>query len=117
MTEVDDDDLFFANGYQSWSTSREYCRYDTTKDILPLGKKLGGFAAYACGIMSDYSFGDYYGKTGNFHSYTYTYFRNGEAMELLGSLSEKNGYTLFELDCSKNSFSIYRQFYVSRRYF
>ena len=59
------DDLFFANGYQSWSTSREYCRYDTTKDILPLGKKLGGFAAYACGIMSDYSFGDYYGKTGD----------------------------------------------------
>ena len=73
--DFDDDDLFFANGYQSWSTTREYCRYDTTMDLLPLGRKLGGFAKYACGIMSDYSFGDFYGKTGNLHSYTYTYFR------------------------------------------
>lgn len=102
------DDLFFANGYQSWSTTREYCRYDTTKDILPLGKKLGGFAAYACGIMSDYSFGDYYGKTGNFHSYTYTYFRKkgSRNITLYGSKTERQGFTLFLVDMPNSKFII-----------
>ena len=50
------DDLFYVNGYQSWSTSREFNKYGELKDILPLGRKLGKFAARCCGIMSDYEF-------------------------------------------------------------
>ena len=42
------DDLFYANGYQSWSTSREFNKYGLLKDITPLGKKLGKFATRCC---------------------------------------------------------------------
>lgn len=101
---LDKKEVFFANGFQSWTKCYE-CHADDK--ITGLGKitHLCDYTKFFAGVQGDYHFTEY-DKVGLFHSYTYTYFRNGEAMELLGSLSEKNGYTLFELDCSKNSFSI-----------
>ena len=101
---LDKKEVFFANGFQSWTKCYE-CHAD---DKIPgLGKitHLCDYTKFFAGVQGDYHFAEY-DKTGLFHSYTYTYFRNGESMELLGSLSERAGYTLFELDCNKNCFSI-----------
>ncbi len=89
---------FFANGFQSWTTSREYKRGDVQSGLnpickLPVAKKFAG----ACG---DYHFTQY-GKN-LYHSFTYTYLRNGDKVELLGSLNERTGYTVFYADMAEN---------------
>lgn len=97
-------ELFFSNGYQSWTTSREYSPKDTVKGYTPLAK-LSRFTRGLAGISGDYEFTQY-GVQGCFHSHTYTYFRNGEEVELFGSRSERCGYTVFCLNCPENSFKI-----------
>lgn len=102
------DDLFFMNGYQSWSTTREYARHQKTNDLMPISN-IGKFARFCTGAMSDYSFGiGSYGETGKFHSYTYTYFRKkgSRKITLYGSKSEIKGYTIFKVDMNHNAFSI-----------
>lgn len=98
----DSDEWFFANGYQSWTTSREYKRGDTQYGLrkfskFGLGKKFAG----ACG---DYAFTEY-GKD-LFHSFTYTYLRIGEKVNFLGSLNERTGYTIFYADVRENVFAV-----------
>ncbi len=97
-------ELFFANGYQSWTTSREFGAKDTLNGVA----KLTGISSVTkemAEISGDYSFAQY-GKKGIFHSYTYTYFRNGNEIELFGSLNEKFGYTVFEVNYHYNDFTI-----------
>lgn len=84
----------FANGFQSWSYSREY---EPDEHI----RKPGFFARK---VMKKYTldkYGDEHiykqtGKKGIFHSHTYTYFRKENSLTLIGSLSEKNGFTIIE---------------------
>lgn len=96
------DELFFANGYQSWTTSREYGRGDTQCGLRTFGKFpiMKKFA----GASGDYDFTEY-GK-GLYHSFTYTYLRRGESVELVGSLDERTGYTIFYADMSQNVFAV-----------
>ena len=56
-------------------------------------------------ISGDYSFAQY-GKKGVFHSYTYTYFRVGDRVELFGSCDERYGYTVFSVSYETNLFTI-----------
>lgn len=98
------DELFFANGYQSWTTSREFSCNDILEGISSLAgitEKTKSLAA----ISGDYTFAQY-GKKGVFHSYTYTYFRVGDRVELFGSCDEKYGYTIFSVNYAFNQFSI-----------
>lgn len=93
---------FFANGYQSWTTSREYRRGDYQYGLrsfsrLPVAKPF----SVASG---DYNFTEY-GKD-LFHSFTYTYLRKDEELELLGSLNERTGYTVFYADFRENVFAV-----------
>ena len=48
------DDRFFSNGYQSWTTSREYTVNDRMRDIIPIAKgklkKLAGISADVEGV-------------------------------------------------------------------
>jgi alpha-galactosidase len=98
------DDKIFANGFQSWTDSREFC----------LNEKIRKPGLFARGVMKKYiidRYGDghFYklsGRKGVFHSHTYTYFRNGSEYKLIGSLSEKNGYTIIESDVSKKRIRI-----------
>jgi len=93
---------FYVNGFQSWTTSKEYKKGDTQYGLrgpsnLPIVKD---FAA----ATGDYFF-TMYGKD-LFHSFTYTYFRNDDKVELVGSLNEKTGYTIFYADMKENVFVI-----------
>ena len=103
-----DDDAFFAAGYQSWTTAREYTRKDRQKGLrlpiralsfIPIVKKCAG-------ASGDYSFTPY--RRGVFHSVGYTYLRKlGSAEhEFFGSLSEDEAFTIFVVDAKKGVFSI-----------
>ncbi len=108
--EYSNDTLFFGNGYQSWSTSKEYSRGDKTHDIISAARKLGGFAEFAAGVFADYTFKSYvhYGKLNFFRAYTYTYLRKkGDYnITIYGSRSERKGFTIFEADMTENTFTI-----------
>lgn len=104
--EYDKKDRFFGNGYQAWSTTREYSRKDTMPgynkiaNITPLSKQL-------MTVMSDYRFAEY-GEKGVFHSWTYTYFRQKGSRDICfyGSRTEKNGFTQYIADMNKGTFAI-----------
>lgn len=92
---------FFANGFQSWTSSREYKRTDTqyglrTLSNLPIARTFSG-------ASGDYAFTEY-GKS-LYHSFSYTYFRIDEKVELVGSLNERTGYTIFYADYAQNVFA------------
>ncbi len=96
--------LFFANGYQSWSTSKEYSKNEKMTGVTPLAflpalKNLAGISS-DCRFCSDKK------TAGVFCSHCYTYIRHDEDIELFGSLSEKNGFTVFYADMNLNTLEI-----------
>lgn len=97
-------DKFYVNGYQSWTTSREYAATDIQKGLLGLGKypPVKGF----CYIFGDYAFQKYSLKKGQFHSYSYTYIKTGKKIKLFGTLTERYGYTVFHTDMNAGKISV-----------
>ena len=102
----DGEDLFYANGYQAWTTSREFSKHDKFDGLLKAAK-ISKFTAHFVGMSGDYHFEEY-GEEGKFHGYTYCYFRKkgGKEITLYGSKSERNGYTIFEVDMKDDDFNI-----------
>ncbi|MBE6782886.1 MAG: alpha-galactosidase [Ruminococcaceae bacterium] len=98
-------DLFFSNGYQSWSTSLEVQKESTLKTTNPI-VNISNWSKNAAEVGGDYTFAGYKKQKGYFHSNGYTYIRNGEKVEFFGSLSERSGYTLFKYDMNTSDFSI-----------
>lgn len=102
--KLEKDELFFANGYQSWTTCYEFRATDKQDSMTPIAK-ISDFTTSLAGISGDCRIAKYGGQ-GFFHSFTYTYFRKGADVELFGSLTERNGYTVFYIDAKQNSFKI-----------
>ena len=103
--EYEKNEKFFVNGYQSWTTSVEMSAEDIYRGTTPLA----GVTKYTKDMAitsGDYAFTRYEPRPGFFHSFTYTYLRRGDEFELFGSLSERNGYTVFYSDMEKHIFSV-----------
>ena len=100
-------DNFYAGGYQSWTTSREYKSFDVMKSSLHFAG-ISKFTAHLVKMTSDEYMVEYTEKPGEFHSHCYTYIRNGEDMKLWGSLSEKTGFTYFKVKMNEDYFSIHK---------
>lgn len=103
--EYEKNEKFFVNGYQSWTTSGEMSAEDIYRGATPLA----GVTKYTKDMAitsGDYAFTRYEPRSGFFHSFTYTYLRRGDEFELFGSLSERNGYTVFYSDMEKHVFSV-----------
>ena len=103
--EYEKNEKFFVNGYQSWTTSGEMSAEDIYRGTTPLA----GVTKYTKDMAitsGDYAFTRYEPRQGFFHSFTYTYLRRGDEFELFGSLSERNGYTVFYSDMEKHIFSV-----------
>ncbi len=94
------DDAVFCNGYQSWTDSREF---SVNERLLPLRGIMRLIKMHRYG---DIHFYPYSGKPGEFHSHTYTYIRRGDACTFVGSLSESEGYTIFQYRTGDNALSI-----------
>ena len=104
--DIRKDDRIFVNGFQSWSWSPEYAVGDRIRglDHLPAA----GVRHFGLERYGDYYFTDYTGKRGVFHGETYAYIRRGSRYELIASLDETNGYTLFRIDAGTGSLSLRR---------
>ena len=103
--EYEKNEKFFVNGYQSWTTSGEMSAEDIYRGTTPLA----GVTKYTKDMAitsGDYAFTRYETRPGFFHSFTYTYLRRGDEFEFFGSLSERNGYTVFYSDMEKHIFSV-----------
>lgn len=103
--EYEKNEKFFVNGYQSWTTSGEMSAEDIYRGTTPLA----GVTKYTKDMAitsGDYAFTRYETRPGFFHSFTYTYLRRGDELEFFGSLSERNGYTVFYSDMEKHIFSV-----------
>ena len=103
--EYEKNEKFFVNGYQSWTTSGEMSAEDIYRGTTPLA----GVTKYTKDMAitsGDYAFTRYEARPGFFHSFTYTYLRRGDEFELFGSLSERNGYTVFYSDMEKHIFFV-----------
>ncbi|MGH4119881.1 glycoside hydrolase family 36 protein [Clostridium sp.] len=87
-------DRIFVNGYQSWTDSREFFIDEKMKTISKLAAPI--IKKYQFDKYGDYTFKKYSKKSGEFHGYTYSYIRNGENFNFIGSLTEKNGYTIIQ---------------------
>lgn len=102
----DDNDLFYANGYQSWTASRELSENDTVNSYAKVAN-ISKLTKDMSSVFGDYHFADY-GEKGCFHSYTYCYLRkrNSRNITLFGSKSERQGFTVFIADMQDGKFKI-----------
>lgn len=94
---------FYVNGYQSWTDTREFSCKEKIKKITPYKKLVLGNPNLD--IYGD-RFKKVSGKRGVFHGYSYSYVRDGESFTLWGSLSEKEGYTVFNFLYKQNQLVI-----------
>lgn len=95
-----DNAWFFANGYQSWSLSKEYCKTDTQKSQSFWGKHTNYLTKAS--RYGDYDFVLYNKKPGFFHGFSYGYIRNDNMLDFFGSLNEKTGFTIIYADMQNN---------------
>lgn len=100
-------ETIFANGYQSWTDSREFFPDEKMKSISKLAKPL--MDKYQFDKYGDYTFKEYSEKPGEFHGYTYSYIRDGEILNLIGSLTERNGYTIIEERVNSNEIIVEKE--------
>lgn len=100
MTKVDQ---MMVNGYQSWTQSREMSSHEQISSLRWIAKQRAGF-------YGDYHFHKTSGKTGQFHSWTYTYLRqSGGQLFLVGSIDESFAFTILDYQFQKNYLTIEKE--------
>lgn len=95
----------FANGFQSWTDSREYMPHEKMSELSrPVELFINSPLAAGTGLnrSGDGTFHKYPRKKGIFYGFSYGYVRDGERTELFGSISERTGYTIITFDTNKN---------------
>ena len=105
--EFKESQRIFVNGYQSWTDSREFFIDEKMKAISRLAKPI--INKYQFEKYGDYTFKKYSRKKGELHGYTYSYVREGDKLDLFGSLSEKSGFTIFEEYTKENKLLINKE--------
>ncbi len=93
---------FFANGFQSWTDTKEFTRNETEAGLNTVGKSFFG-KMYGMKYVGDYTFIHSDRKKGQFHSNGFAYVRNGNTYDLFGSLNDRTGYTLIYADMHANT--------------
>ncbi len=96
---------FFLNGYQSWTDTREFSQNERIDPFPPLVRPvLERF--FRTNHYGDYDFVKPSG--GNLRGFTYLYVRDAEtgSIELLGSLSEREGFTVFHVSPEHRRFVV-----------
>lgn len=106
--EISNYDRIFLNGFQTWTESREFHK----NEAIP---KLNMLVSSMVKYYGDYTIYEGTGKPGRFPSWTYTYIKDiHQNLLFFGSISEINGYTMFEFDSQKNMLYIKKD--VAGRY-
>lgn len=100
-------DRLFLNSYQSWTDSAEHEISDKMRGLNGLPKKL--IEAYRFDSYGDYNFTDYTNKRGLLHGFGYAYIRRDNEYFLLGSLSERSGFTVIYFDTARNVITLEKE--------
>ena len=99
------DDVFFLNGFQSWTYSPERTRrqFDASLRYCPsaLDKKFG-FSQYGDGYFADKTYRKAL-RNGYKKGYSYAYVRRGDTFYLFASLAEHTGFTRIEMLPEENT--------------
>ena len=101
-----DGEAFFGNGFQAWTTSREYRKDDKFKATVSPLRHIAKLADDWMCCSGDYRFYNPPKGKGHFHSYTYTYYKVENKLSFYGSLNEQSGYTRFVADMQGGNFCI-----------
>ena len=97
-----DDAKFFANGFQSWTDSREFSKTDKMQGLGLVGKSLFG-KIFGLNNVGDYNFVESEKEPGKFHAHSLAYVRNGDNIDFFGSLTDRTGYTIIYADMNSNT--------------
>jgi alpha-galactosidase len=95
---------YFCNGFQSWTTSKEFFPNEKIGKPAALGKAIAKY-------YGDYTYFKYKARKGNIHSWTYTYLRNKaqDKITLLASVAEFSGFTIFSYQLKKGLLKIIKE--------
>ena len=92
---------FLANGFQSWTDTKEFTKNEKMPGLGLVGKSPFG-VILGMNYGGDYNFVKEEKKAGCFHSHAFAYIREGDSYEFVGSLNDRTGYTVIYADMNKN---------------
>lgn len=95
------DTKFMANGYQSWTDTKEFTKYERMPGAGLVAKSPFG-KAFGLKYVGDYNFVNSETDDGCFHSHGFAYVAENGKINLFGSLSDKTGYTVIYADMNKD---------------
>ena len=101
--EYPQDIRFFANGFQSWTDTKEFAKNELMADEGLVGKGLFGKSPFGMNLVGDYTFVEQSKECGVFHSISFAYVRNEKNIDFFGSLNDRTGYTIIYADMNKNT--------------
>lgn len=101
--EYQTDSRFFANGFQSWTDTKEFTRNEIMADEGLIGKGLFGKSPFGMKLVGNYTFVEQSKECGVFHSISFAYVRNDKNVDLFASLNDRTGYTIIYADMNKNT--------------
>lgn len=93
---------FFANGFQSWTDTKEFSSYERMPDLGLIGKSPYG-KYFGLEYVGDYTFVKPERGAGKFHSLSFAYVRNGRELDFFGSLTDRTGYTIIYADMNNDT--------------
>lgn len=99
-------DRIFMNGYQSWTESHERSIKEKQPHISALAKRFNH--RYQFSKYGDTEIVNFNKARGHFHGFTFGYLKDGEMIQLMGSLNERTGFTIFEADCPHHKLIIHK---------
>lgn len=101
--EYPQDSKFFANGFQSWTDTKEFAKNELMADEGIVGKGLFGKSPFGMNLVGNYTFVEQSKECGVFHSNSFAYVRNEKNIYFFGSLNDRTGYTIIYADMNKNT--------------
>lgn len=101
--EYPQDSKFFANGFQSWTDTKEFAKNELMADEGIVGKGLFGKSPFGMNLVGNYTFVEQSKECGVFHSISFAYVRNEKNIDFFGSLNDRTGYTIIYADMNKNT--------------
>lgn len=101
--EYPQDSRFFANGFQSWTDTKEFAKNELMADEGIVGKGLFGKSPFGMNLVGNYTFVEQSKECGVFHSVSFAYVRNEKNIDFFGSLNDRTGYTIIYADMNKNT--------------
>lgn len=101
--EYQTDSRFFANGFQSWTDTKEFTRNEMMADEGLIGKGIFGKSPFGINLVGDYTFVEQPKEYGNFHAISFAYVRNDKNVDLFASFNDRTGYTIIYADMNKNT--------------